>query len=91
MKKDVSDMEMKDLIKLHDKNVCEPNEYESKPEHKKEFVIHRIIDDMLGTNLFKLGRSAFTRWIRTPPLVFSFMTGGLIITKAAPGSSRTLN
>jgi len=63
MKKDVSDMEMDDLITLYDKDFCEPDEYDPKPKYKKEFVTHWIIDDMLGTNLFKQGRSAFTNMV----------------------------
>ena len=31
-----------------------------KPKYPDGFLIHWIIDDMLGTNIFKNGRSAFT-------------------------------
>ena len=60
---DLYDMDMEDLITLYDKDFVEPEQYEPMPKYKKEFVTHWIIDDMLGTNLFKQGRSAFTNMV----------------------------
>ena len=53
---DLSDEELK-LLYSHD---FIPFKEMTKPKYPDGFLIHWIIDDMLGTNIFKNGKSAFT-------------------------------
>jgi hypothetical protein len=52
-------MDPDDLILLHQNEFKPPSEIRQ-PKYPDGFVLHIIIDDMLGTNIFKNGRSAFT-------------------------------
>jgi hypothetical protein len=49
-----------DELKLLYKYDFIPSKDFTKPKYPDGFLIHWIIDDMLGTNIFKNGRSAFT-------------------------------
>jgi len=52
-------MDPDDLILLHQNDFKPPSEIKQ-PKYPNGFVLHIIIDDMLGTNIFKNGKSAFT-------------------------------
>ena len=53
-------MNPKEIVKLYEYDFILPSELEQKIKYPNGFVLHLIIDDMLGTNIFKNGKSAFT-------------------------------
>ena len=55
----VDDLTQEEMIILNKYNFQEIKDI-PKPDYPNGFVIHWIIDDMLGQNIFKQGRSAFT-------------------------------
>eukprot|EP00960_Hanusia_phi_P013196 385021-Hanusia_phi.AAC.1 len=50
---DLQKMDIDDLVTLYDKDFVSPSELEPQPKYKKQFVTHWLVDDMLGSNLFK--------------------------------------
>ena len=57
--KDIDELKDDEMILLHKYNFKDFKDLD-KPKYPDGFVTHYIIDDMLGTNIFKNGRSLFT-------------------------------
>jgi len=56
---DVNKMKVPDMMKLYAKDYQHPEELEKIPKYKNGFIITIILDDLLGTKAFKLGRNYF--------------------------------
>lgn len=56
----LNEMEPDEILLLYKNDFIHPSEIEKKLKYPNGFVLHLIIDDMLGTNIFKNGKSAFT-------------------------------
>jgi len=60
---DVNKMRVIDMIKLYAKDYQHPDELEKIPKYKNGFITTIILDDLLGTKAFKLGRNYLTNCI----------------------------
>lgn len=56
----LNEMKPNELMLLYKYDFAHPSEIEEKIKYPYGFILHIIIDDMLGTNIFKNGKSAFT-------------------------------
>jgi hypothetical protein len=54
---DVNKMKVPDMMKLYAKDYQHPDELEKIPKYKNGFITTIILDDLLGTKAFKLGRN----------------------------------
>lgn len=55
--KDVNKMKMEDMMILYNKDYIHPDELDDIPKYKNGFITTIILDDLLGTKAFKLGRN----------------------------------
>ena len=77
---DVNKMKVPDMMKLYAKDYQHPEELEKIPKYKNGFIITIILDDLLGTKAFKLGRNYLTNCRHT--------AGGLNFCKNSRGKWR---
>ena len=59
---DVNKMDIKDIMTLYEKDYEHPDNIDQ-PKYKNGFITTIILDDLLGTKAFKLGRNALTNCI----------------------------
>jgi len=60
---DVNRMKVPDMMKLYAKDYQHPDELKKIPKYKNGFITTIILDDVLGTKAFKLGRDYLTNCI----------------------------